>query len=120
MLFNLSLDEEVKIVEAILKEKQTFQNLKVLYSFSPGGNSLFNIGLFYFSHIMVMKNIRGTNNIIQYLEKIISDYREMDRNQFILTYGKSPFYLIHFFNVALAAGTFSESELKEFIDKIIK
>lgn len=69
---------------------------------------------------MGTKDIRGTDNVLSYLDNIVSDYYKMDNSQFILTYGKLPFDFSNFLNGLLASGSFSEIDLKEFIDKIIK
>lgn len=66
------------------------------------------------------KNIRGTDKVLDYLEKTMSEFHKMDRSQFILTYGKLPFDFSNFLNGLLASGSFSEIELKEFVDKLIK
>lgn len=69
---------------------------------------------------MGTKDIRGTDNVISYLDNIVSDYYKMDNSQFILTYGKFPFGFSYFLNGLLASGSFSEIDLKEFVDKVIK
>ena len=120
MLFNLTLGEEIKIVEALLKEKHKFQNSRYFHILYDKNTNFFNVGTFYFGYIMGTKDIRGTDKILDYLEKMLSEYHKMDRPQFILTYGKFPFDFSNFLNGLLASGSFSEIELKEFVDKIIK
>lgn len=119
-MFTLSFEEEIQLVEAILKEKHKFQNLRHFYTPYDENTIFFNVGTFYFAHIMGAKDIRGTDRILDYLEKMLSEFHKMDRTQIILTYGKSPFDFSNFLNGLLASGSFSEIELKEFVDKLIK
>lgn len=119
-LFNLTLDEEIQIVESILKEKHKFQNLRHFHTPYDENTNLLNVSTFYFGYIMGTKDIRGTDKILDYIEKMLSEFHKMDRTQFILTYGKSPFDFSNFLNGLLASGSFSEIDLKEFVYKLIK